>query len=122
MLRHQRIADHVADVVGDEIGLGNLEMIHDTGDVDGLVLLCVAGIGMRRETHSAQVWHDDRMILDQHRGNRRPHIAAVAESMQHHDRRTVTAKTDMNRRAVGLYILRVEARRKGFDFCRSRRS
>ena len=53
------IADHVADVVGDEIGAVDLERIEHAGDVAGLRLLVVAAGGLRGEAHAAQVGHDD---------------------------------------------------------------
>ena len=63
ILRRQRIAHHVADIVGDEVGLLDLQRIHHAGDVQRLVLLGVAGVGMRRQAHAAQVRHDDGVIL-----------------------------------------------------------
>ncbi len=44
ILCSQRIAHHVADVVSYESRLLHLECIHDTGDVNSLVLFGVAGV------------------------------------------------------------------------------
>ena len=61
ILRRQRIAHHVADVVRDQIGLLDLQRIHHAGDVQRLILLGVAGVRMSREPHAAQIRHDHQM-------------------------------------------------------------
>ncbi len=83
ILRRQRIADHVADVVRDEIGLVDLQTVEHAGNVDRLVLLRVAGVGMRGEPHAAQIRHDHGVVGHQLPRNRRPHVAAIAETVKH---------------------------------------
>jgi hypothetical protein len=46
VLRGERIADHVADVVRHESGVGDMQCIHHAGDIRRLVLLGVPAVGM----------------------------------------------------------------------------
>jgi len=120
ILRGERIADHVADVVGDEIGLVDLERVHHPGDVGALRLLVVAALRLRRQAHAAQVGNDDGVILVKRARRRRPHVAGVAEAMQQHDRRTFAADPDMIGGIARLDAFDAEARGEGLDFGLSR--
>ena len=114
-LRRERVADHVADVVRDEIGLLDLQMIEHAGDVERLVLLRVARVRMRRKPHAAKIRRDDRVILHEHRGERRPHVAGIAEAVQQEDGRTLAADAHVQRRAVGRDLFGAEAIGKRLD-------
>ena len=59
---------------------------------------------MRREAHAAQVGDDDGVILDQPRGERRPHVAGVAEAVEQQDGRPMAADADVDRRADGTVM------------------
>src|SRR5436853_3917581 len=63
ILSSQRIADHIADVMCDQVCLLDLECVHDAGNVDCLALLGVGGIRVVEPTHTAQVGDDDGMVL-----------------------------------------------------------
>ena len=115
ILRGERIADHVADIVRHQIGVLDFQGIHYAGDIHRLVLLGVPGVRMRREAHAAKVRNDDRVGSRQHCRSRRPHVAGIAEAVQHNDRGTTATDAHMDRRAVGLDLLGPEARRKRLD-------
>ena len=59
VLGGEGVADHVADVVRDDVGLLDVKRVQHGGDIAGLGLLVVAAGGMRREAHAAKVGHDD---------------------------------------------------------------
>ena len=44
ILRGERVADHVADIMGDKIGLLDVELVQHGRDVDALRFLVVAGV------------------------------------------------------------------------------
>ena len=61
MLRREGVADHVADVVRDEVGALDLQRIEHAGDVAGLRLLVEAASGldespMPRRSGTTTVW------------------------------------------------------------------
>ena len=58
--------------------------------------------------------------FDEPRGERRPHVAGVAEAVKQHDRGAVAADADVNGRAVGRNVLDVEAGRERRDCGRGR--
>ncbi len=95
-------------------------MIHDRGDILRLGLLVVTGIRMRRQAHAAQIGHDDRMVLDQHLGQRFPHIAAIAKAMQQHDRRALAADADMQGSTIRGDFFGMETGGKRLDLGGSR--
>ena len=111
----QRVTHHVADVVGDEIGLLDFQMVHYSRDVGRLVYLCVARVGMCRETHAAQVGNDHGVILRQHRGDRSPHIAGIAKAVKHDDGRPMATDAHIQRRAIRGDVRGVERSRKRCD-------
>ena len=115
ILRGERIAYHVADVVRHEIGFPDSEMVHDARDVERLVLFRVAGVGMGREAHAAQVGRDDGVILREHGGGRRPHVARVGEAVQHDDGWAASPDADMQCRAVRRYVFGAKVGREGHD-------
>ena len=94
-----------------------LECIHHTDDIEGLVLLRVAGIRVRRQAHAPEIRHDHRVITYQHRREWCPHVTAIAEAVQQNHGRSATAVPHIEARAVGLHHLRAKTRRVGFD-CR----
>ena len=108
-LSSQRIADHIADVMCDQICLLDLERIHDAGNVGCLVLLGVAGIRVIRHTHAAQVGDDHGMILGQNNCQGGPHITCKAEAVQQHHGRALAADSDIEAGAVRRNHLRVKA-------------
>jgi hypothetical protein len=114
-LSSQRIADHIADVMCDQVCLLNPERIHDAGNVDPLVLLGVAGIRVIGHAHAAQVGDDHGVVLGQNNGQRRPHIARKTEAVQQHHGRTLAADSDVEAGAVRRNHLRVKAGRKRRD-------
>ena len=115
ILSSQRIADHIADVMCDQVCLLDVECIHDAGNVDRLVLLGVAGIRVIGHTHAAQVGDDHGMVLGQNNCQGGPHITRIAEAMQQHHGRTLAADSDVEAGAVRRNHLRVKAGRKRRD-------
>ncbi len=109
ILRCKRIADHVADIVGDEIGLRELQLVENARDVAGFRLLVVSALGVRRETHAAQVGHHDGVVVPERCRQRPPHVTGVAKAVQHHDRRPLAANANMDCRALRLDLFGVEA-------------
>ena len=63
ILRGERIADHVADVVRDQRGAIDLQSVHDARDVAGLRLLVIAARRMRRQTDAAQIGNNNGAIF-----------------------------------------------------------
>ena len=51
MLRSEGVNHHVADIMGDKVGLLNIELVKNTPGVTSLCLLIIAIFGMRREAH-----------------------------------------------------------------------
>ena len=67
ILRREGVADHVADIVRNEIGALNAECIQHAGDIPALGLLVVTALGTRGEPHSPQVGRHYRMIAGEFR-------------------------------------------------------
>jgi hypothetical protein len=85
-------------------------------DVGHLRALVVAVGGMRGEAHAAQVGHHHGMVPRERRRQGRPHVAGVAESVEQHDHRPMTAGPEMNRRPViRRDLLRADVARKRLD-------
>ena len=84
ILRGERVAHHVPNVVGNQIAFLDLQIVQHTRDIHGLILLFVSGLRVSGEAHAAQVGNDDRVVLHQLGGEGRPHVAGVAKSMQQH--------------------------------------
>jgi len=84
-------------------------------DIGGLGFLVIAAGRMRGEAHAAQVRNDNRMIADKNGGQRRPHIAGVAETVQHDHRRTLPADANMQRDVTGWDFRNVKGRRQRFN-------
>src|SRR5262249_13196420 len=83
------IANHVADIVRTKISLFDLERLKPAGPIPSLGLFVIAARRPRRETKPAQVGHDHGMVANQPNGQRRPHVASFAVTMQQNDRRAV---------------------------------
>ena len=97
ILRNEGIAHHVANIVGDNIGLFDLQRLQHAGDILALRLLVIAFRRLGGETHAAQVRHDDRVITDKVGRKRLPHVAGLAITMQQHHSRPLAADADMQR-------------------------
>jgi hypothetical protein len=110
--RGEGLADHVADVVGDEIGFPDVEVVEHAGDIAGLGL---AAFRVGREAHAAQIRDDDRVVFRKLRRQGRPHVSGVGKAMQHDDGWTRTTDTHMDGGAAGRDILGAEVRRKGLN-------
>ena len=105
MLGGEGKADHVADIVGDEVGALDSELVEHAGDVAGLGLLVEAARRLRRQAEAAQVGNDDRVVAHQIGRHRRPHVAGLAIAVQQHDRRPLAADANVDGRAVGAQFL-----------------
>jgi hypothetical protein len=115
MLGHEGEADHIADVMGDQIDLPDLQRIEHTGNVIALRLLVIPAHRPRREPHAAQIGHDHRVIARKVRRQRRPHVAGFTIAMQQNDSRPAPADTHMQRGGVGGDILNLAGRRERQD-------
>jgi hypothetical protein len=112
-LRRVRVADHVADVVGDDLGILDAELVQDAGEIASLRGLRVAVLGMGRQAHATQVGNHDGVILDERPGERRPHVAGVAETVEQNDRRPGAADADILSPAAHRHLLGAERGRPG---------
>ena len=86
-----------------------------SGDIARLTGLGVAGVGMSREPHAAQVGHNHHMIGHQPGRDRRPHVAGIAEAVQQDNRRPLTTDTNIELSAIGLDGLGLERGWKRLD-------
>ena len=109
ILRGKRIADHIADVVGDEIGPVDLQRVHHLRYVARLRFLLVSALWMGREADAPQVGNDHFVLADERRRDGRPHVAGVAEAMEEDDRGPSAADADIDRRPVHLDVFRDES-------------
>ena len=98
-----------------QISLLDFQSIENARDIDGLILFGVARVGMRRKAHAAQIGNDDRMISYQEGGERRPHVAGIPETVQQEDRRTLSTNANVEGRAVGGDLARVNTLRERLD-------
>src|SRR4029077_21248102 len=96
----KRVANHVTDVVCDEVGLVDLQCVEHAGNIFGLRLLVVSAWRPRGEAHSTKVRNDDGVIADQLGGERCPHVASLAVAMQQYDCGAFAADADVNLGAV----------------------
>ena len=120
VLHGEGVADHVADIVRDEIGAIDLERVENARHVAGLGLLVVSRGRFGGQAEAAQVRHHDGMVAREILGHRRPHVAGLAIAVQQDDRRTLAADANMDRGAVGLDLLRLEAGRERLHLRRCR--
>ena len=111
------VADHVADIMRDEISFLDIELVHHADNVLRLGFLVVTGVWIRRQTHATKVRNDDCVILRECRRQWSPHIAGIAEAVQHHDRRPFTTDPDVDRRPVCFDAFGMKTWRKWPDFC-----
>src|SRR5262245_65990336 len=58
MLSGESVADHVADVVGDEVDMADLQRVEDSGDVLALSLFVVTAGRPLGEDCAAKIWPD----------------------------------------------------------------
>ena len=105
----------------DESGLVDVQLVHHLRDIARLRLLVVAALGVRRQAHTAEIGNDHGVVVDEHGCNRRPHVAGIAEPVQHHDRRTFAADPDVDRRTIRRDVLGAKAAWKGLNFSGSRK-
>jgi hypothetical protein len=108
VLRSEGVADHVADVVGDESRALDFEGIEDAGNVAALRFLVVAAGRLGREPHSAQVGNNHRVVGRQVLGKRHPHVAGLAISVQQHHCWTRAADTHIKLRPIRRDVSRAE--------------
>ncbi len=106
--------------MGDEVGSLNMQRIEQAGDIAALGFLVVATRRARRETHAAQIRHDDGVIAREIRRQRRPHIAGIGKAMEQDDRRSMTANPYMQDGLVGGNFLNAKFRRKRLHLCHGR--
>src|SRR5258706_9732613 len=88
VLRGVGVRNHVTDVVSHNCRAVVAERPHDSPDVRGFRLLLVPARRMRRQAHAAQVGNDHGVRLGQLPGERSPHVARVAETVNENDGRT----------------------------------
>ena len=117
ILSGECVAHHVADIMGDKRGLLNVEFVQHRRRCRWPGFSCHSRLRIRRIAHPAQVRHDNRVIPDQHLGERCPHVAGVAKAVQQDDGRSFPAGTHIDRGAVGLDLLGPHFGRKFFDPC-----
>ena len=101
VLGGEGIAHHVADIVGDEIDLADLQVVQHARNVVSLGLLVVAPGRMCGQAHAAQVRHDDEVVTREIGRERCPHVAGLAIAVQEHDSGAGAAHADVERRSVG---------------------
>jgi hypothetical protein len=118
VLRREGVADHVAEVVGDEVGLVDPQRVQDAGDVVSLRLLVVAVGGTRRARHPAQVGSDNGVATGEVRRQRSPHVARLAIAVQEDHRGALAADPDMDDRALRLDLPGAEVRGKRLNLRR----
>ncbi len=111
----ERIADHIADVVRHQLGALDVELVENSGDIGRLVPFVVPALRMRREAHAAQVGNDDGMIPNEIARQRRPHVAGVAEAVQHDDCRPLAANPNVQRRVARCNLHLAKSRREWRD-------
>ena len=112
ILRRERVAHYIADIVRDQIRLFDLQAIQHAGDIAALRFLVITGFRMRGEAQTAQVRNDHRVIARKLSRQGRPHVAGVGEAVQHDDGGSLAADPDVNGCAVGLNFFCLETRRK----------
>jgi hypothetical protein len=115
MLGGKGVADHIADVVGDEVNLVHLQRVEHSGYVLALSLFVVAAGRALGEAHAAKIRHDHRVIAHKLRGKRRPHVTGFAVAVQQHHGRAFAADPRVKFRAVGCDHRGLERRRKRLD-------
>ena len=108
VLRGEGVADHVADVVGDEGGSLDLERIENACNVAGLRFLVVAAGRLGGEPHAAQVGNDHRVIARQVFGKRNPHVASLAIAVPKNDPGSPAADAHIELSAVRRDLPRAE--------------
>ena len=91
-----------------EIRLFHLQCIHHARDIDSLILLRVADIGMRRQPHTTKIRYHDGVIFDQYRGERRPHVSSIPKTVQQNHCRPLPADPYKETGSVGLDHLRMK--------------
>src|SRR6185437_9785399 len=109
------VTDHVADIVGDQRDLADREAVQHARQLLRLRLFRVAVSGMGRQTHAAQVRRHHGVIPHQPHRQRLPHVAGIAEAVQHQDRGALAADAHVDRRIRGLDVGNREARGKRLD-------
>ncbi len=112
LLGGEGVADHVADVVGDQLHPPDLQDVEQAVHPAALAGLVVTGGRMGRQPHAAQVRHDDRVVLDQHRHQRLPHVAGVAKAVQQQHRRALAAHAHVDGGVVDGDVADLHPRRE----------
>jgi hypothetical protein len=90
----------------------DIELSKNGTDIGCLCFLVIATGGIGGKPHAAKVWNDDGVVACELGSHGGPHVACVSESVKQHDRRALSADTDMNCRPVGLNFLSMEVGRE----------
>ena len=61
-----------------------------------LRLLVISSFRVRGESHAAKIGHDDRILVRKPSGERRPHVAGVAEPVEQDQRGSTAANPSVN--------------------------
>ena len=109
------VANHIADVMCDEVGFVDLQCIEYDGNIFGLGLLVVPTGWLRGEAHSAKVRNDDCVVMHQPSSECCPHITGLAITMEQNDCWAIAPCTDINLRAIRGDRLDLELLRKWLD-------
>src|SRR5208283_3302493 len=88
------------DVVGNQRGGFDLKDIEYARNVAALCFLVVTAGRLVGESHSAQVWSDNRVVGLQRFGERRPHVSRLAITVQQNDGRARAANAGIKVRPV----------------------
>src|SRR5712671_1787087 len=112
ILRRKSIADHVADIMRDEVGAVDFQLIKYACHIAGLRLLVKASGGLGGEAHSSQVRHHYGMIARKVGCHGRPHVTRLTITVKQHDGGPGAAGAHIYRSAVGRYIMCAEFWRK----------
>src|SRR6478672_13877029 len=99
------VADHIADVMSNEGGAINLQLIENSRYVLALRFLVVAAGWPSGEPHTAEIGDDHPVIADQVFCERHPHVAGLAVPVQQHDRRPRPPNAYMQLGAVRRDVL-----------------
>src|SRR5258708_1925483 len=110
-------SDHIADVMTDNSCACDMKCVQNVRDVSGLIHLLKTTFCNRRQTHTAKIRHNHRMLGGESGGKRRPHIAGVCKAMQQYYGRTGSADPDMKRCSVSPDFLNAETARVRLDVC-----
>lgn len=96
--------------MSDKRNILHADPIENVGEIAGLFDLPIAALRMGRQPHAAKIWHNHCVLLRERLGERHPHVARVAETMQKHDSRARASDTDVLRTVAYRHLFGVEGR------------